>query len=334
MVLTYKIKHNFNLAQQLEQAFRVAKFCVKHKTLSSKDVKHFGLKSMLSNQILRKYSRNRKTRRINSVNLVVPSQGIKCDRDNQTVRIPSLQIEFDYQFRNDFTKINQIEISKDYVFVSCNFPEAPKSLPSCSVGVDLNATGHVAVVADPSRGKVLKLGKSGNHIHRTYKSLRKRFQRRNKFRKLRALRRRESRRIRDLNHKISRKVVDYARENNVVIKLEYLKRIRNRVNNNSKTKFNKKLKYNVNNWSFYQLQQFIEYKAKLLGIVVQYVDPQYTSQECSRCGLLGERDNKKFVCPHCASVDHADVNAAFNIASRIGRDFDSFYREVNVSKAA
>jgi putative transposase len=332
MVLTYKIKHNFNLNLQLEQAFRIAKFCIKHRTLSSRDVKQFGLKSMLSNQILRKYSRNRKTRRINSVNLVVPNQGIQYDRDNQTIRIPSLQIELGYQFRNDFTKINQIEISKQYIYVSCCFPELPKNLPSGAIGVDLNATGHVAVVADSSRGKVLKLGKSGNHIHRVYQKLRKKFQRRSKFRKLRALRRREARRSRDLNHKISRRIVNYAHDQNAVIKLEYLKRIRDNVNR--KSKFNRKLKTTVNNWSFYQLQQFIEYKAKLLGITVQYVDPQYTSQECSRCGLLGERNAKKFVCPHCANVDHADVNAAFNIAERIGRDFDRFYHDEAIPKVA
>jgi putative transposase len=318
MVLTYKIRHNFNLNLQLEQAFRIAKFCVKHKTISSRDVKQFGLKSMLSNQILRKYSRNRKTRKINSVNLVVPNQGIQCNQDNRTIRIPSLQIEFGYQFRNDFTKINQIEISKQYIYVSCSFAETPRTLPSCSVGVDLNATSHLAVVADPSRGKVLKLGKSGNHIHKVYQKLRKRFQRRRKLRKFKALRRRESRRSRDLNHKISRRIVNYANQHNAVIKLEYLKNIRNNVNR--KSKFNRELKTTVNNWSFYQLQQFIEYKAKLLGVTVQYVDPQYTSQECSRCGLLGERNNKKFVCPYCANVDHADVNAAFNIADRVSRD--------------
>ena len=318
MILTYKIKHNFNLTQQLEQAFQIAKFCIKHRTLSSKDVKQFGLKSMLSNQILRKYARNRKARNVHSVNLIVPNQGIRCTRDNQVIRIPSLGIEFRYQFRNDFIKINQIEISKQYIYVSCCFTEAPKSLPGGAIGVDLNATGHLAVVADPSRGKVLKLGKSGEHVRRVYQNLRKRFQRRNKLRKLRLLRRREAQRTRDLNHKISRRIVDYARQQNAVIKLEYLRGIRNNVNR--KSKFNRRLKSTVNNWSFYQLQSFIEYKAKLLGVTVQYVDPQYTSQECSRCGLLGERNNKKFVCTSCGHVDHADVNAAFNIADRISRD--------------
>ena len=109
------------------------------------------------------------------------------------------------------------------------------------------------------------------------------------------------------------------------IKLEYLRGIRN-------AKSSGNFRYSLNNWSFYQLGQMIEYKARLLGIPVAHVDPYHTSKECSRCGLIGNRSGKSFKCPSCVHIDHA--NASFNIALRpiYVKDIDQLHADRDVCK--
>jgi putative transposase len=130
------------------------------------------------------------------------------------------------------------------------------------------------------------------------------------YRKVERIKSRESRIVKDLNHKISHKLVDMAKEQHAALVFEKLTGIRNT------KKQNRSFKPSLHSWSFYQLQTFIEYKAKLLGLPVIYVDPAYTSQDCSKCGARGQRYKKVFKCPACGYVGHADVNAAFNIAKR------------------
>jgi len=314
MILTFKVKHNMNFSHELGLAHKVADFALRTGSRSSKDVNHIGLKSMIANQILKKYSKDKRLKRVRRVVLAIPNQGICVDKENQKINIPCLKLNFGYQFRNDFKKINQIEIDKDYAFVSVTVDEPSTRKVDGYVGVDRNTTGHVAVVGNPMNGKVLKLGKSAEHIHKKYKNIRKNLQKKGKYGLVKKIKHRESRIVRDLNHKISRKIINDADKNDTGIKLEDIKQIRRHV------KSRKGFRYSLNSWSYYQLEQMIKYKAKLLGIPVAFVESAYTSQNCSRCGHLGNRDGKSFKCPSCGHVDHADSNASFNIAKRQVKD--------------
>jgi len=314
MILTFKVKHYMDFSHELSLAHKVAEFALRTGSRSSKDVKHIGLKSMIANQILRKYSKDKRLKHVRRVVLAIPNQGMHVDKQNKKINIPSLKLDLDYQFRNDFKKINQIEINKDYAFISVTVDEPLIRKIDGYIGVDRNTTGHIAVVGNPTTGKVLKLGKSAEYIHKKYKNIRKNLQKKGKYGLVKKIKHRESNIVRNLNHKVSRKIVDTADKNNTGIKLEDIKQIRKHV------KSRRGFRYSLNSWSYYQLEQMIRYKAKLLGIPVEYIEPAYTSQNCSRCGHLGNRNGKKFMCPSCGHVDHADSNASFNIALRQVKD--------------
>jgi putative transposase len=307
MILTYKIRHGRDFTSELKKAIQVAQFAVQTHKLSSAAVKHIDLKSIIANQILRKYGRNKNIRKVSSVNLIIPNQGIRIE-DNFII-VPCLNLKLQHQIPVAFSKINQIEINNEFAFVSVTVDENSQISPQSWIGVDRNTTGYCAVVANPSTGKVLKLGKKAQHIHKKYMNMRKKFQKQKKYTLLKKIKNRESNIVRDLNHKISRRIVDYAKNENAGIVLEDLTGIR------KTSKQSKTFRYSLHSWSYYQLERFIEYKAKLLGIPVVKIDPQYTSQQCSRCGLLGNRKEKKFSCD-CGNVEDADVNASFVISLR------------------
>ena len=107
------------------------------------------------------------------------------------------------------------------------------------------------------------------------------------------------------NHKYSKYIVEIAEKHGCgVIQLEDLSGISER------DTF-------LRQWSYYELQQFIEYKAKEKGITVKYIDPKYTSQRCSNCGYIAEGNRQKqaeFSCVVCEYKANADFNAARNIA--------------------
>jgi putative transposase len=119
----------------------------------------------------------------------------------------------------------------------------------------------------------------------------------------------ENRRIRHENHVLSKQIVDEAVKAHCgIIRMERLTHIRQRCRIR-----NRHMNRMMSGWSFGQLQTFIEYKAKRVGLVVEYVDPAYTSQTCPKCGLRGTRKQDIFQCSTCGTM-HADVVGALNIA--------------------
>ena len=110
------------------------------------------------------------------------------------------------------------------------------------------------------------------------------------------------------NHMISKRIVEFAKKH----KCEYI-----HLEKLTKDGFDNTI---LRNWSYYELQQMIEYKADRLGIKVRYVNPAFTSQTCSRCGNIDKESRQTqetFVCTKCGFKLNADHNAAINIARSI-----------------
>lgn len=121
---------------------------------------------------------------------------------------------------------------------------------------------------------------------------------------------RERRFQRWVNHGISKTLVHTAHQANAALALEDLTGIRERTNQQRRRK---EERHRGNSWAFYQLRQFVAYKATLSGVEVRLVPSAYTSQMCHVCLHLGSRSGKRFVCEHCGYHGDADYNAAQNI---------------------
>jgi len=320
-ILTYHVQHRRDFKTQLQKAQLIADYAVQHKKkpkeLTSRLVKAIGLPSAISNQILRKYGRGTiKTAR--NVNLIIPGQGIKYNQIQQTITLTPLKISFRWNCGRSFKKINQVEIDSKRFMVSVTFDNSKAVTLDNILSLDLNCGfgRHVINAVDHQAKHVLNLGKQGPHLRHKYYKLRRQFQQNGEFSKVKEVGDREKRILKDLDHKMSLMIVDYAEKKGLRIVMEDLSGIRNsakKAGNGSRTK--NRL---VNSWSFYRLQQFIQYKSKLRGIPVDFVPPHYTSQTCSYCKVLGIRNKEIFQCHNrkCGKRMHADVNAAYCVGKR------------------
>ncbi len=207
---------------------------------------------------------------------------------------------------------------KFYLLQTCDIPHEAEQKFDDVIGIDLGIT-NIAATDDgkTSAGEDLNHLRSQRQKVRTGPpggSLQSKGTRRAK-QVLKRLSGRERTTVKIQNHTIARQIVAKAKAEKKAIAIEDLKGIRNSTNK----KLRRSQRGLHNRWSFYQLQQFIGYKAQREGIPVYVVPSPYTSQTCSCCKKIGKRNGEKFSCETCAAstvdVSHADTNAARNIAS-------------------
>ena len=67
---------------------------------------------------------------------------------------------------------------------------------------------------------------------------------------------------------------------------------------------------------WYDFRRQLEYKLNWLGGKLIDVYPRYTSQRCSKCGIVSKENRLsqfKFKCVNCSHTLNADLNASLNI---------------------
>ena len=198
-----------------------------------------------------------------------------------------------------------------YFYICVDVPEPPEGQPKDIIGVDM---GIISIICD-SDGETFA-GNKVNSLRNRHNRLRKKLQAKGTKSAKRLLKKRKSKERRfahDTNHVISKKIVEKAKRTCSGIAIENLAGIRSRI------RVKRAYRNQHSNWSFFDLRQKIEYKAKFAGIPVIPVDPRYTSQMCSQCGHVSKsnRPNQStFSCKSCGFSCNADWNAAINIGRR------------------
>jgi len=122
---------------------------------------------------------------------------------------------------------------------------------------------------------------------------------------------RERNRVLNAYHKVANWVVKKALKTSSAIALENLKNIRKKI------KFSREINGRLHRWSFRKLQKIIEYKAKLNGIPIIYVNAKGTSRTCPICGgKLSPNGHRIMKCKKCGLIADRDVIGAYNIRLR------------------
>ncbi|MBP1912839.1 RNA-guided endonuclease InsQ/TnpB family protein [Thermococcus stetteri] len=246
----------------------------------------------------------------------------KLDLEKRIIKLSTLKgrVELEFysaRYHEKFKdwKVGQAWLVKtpEGVFINVVFSrEVEVREPKTFVGVDLNENN---VTLSLPNGGFVQIITQEREIRTCYYVKRWRIQK-----KLRAGRKRkallekygerERNRLNDLYHKLANKIVELA-EKYGGIALEDLTEIRDSI------RYSAEMNGRLHRWSFRKLQSIIEYKAKLKGINVVFVNPAHTSSLCPVCGgKLSPNGHRVMKCSNCGFEADRDVVGSWNISLR------------------
>lgn len=272
-------------------------------------------KLKLYKKIIKKKSDVKKPH-ISTNHLIMDNMSYKIDQD--TIRIPTQPEKYVFikltkyvleKIRN--MKLGRITITIDKLIISYS-KEIPVHTPTNFLGIDRNLNN--LTTCDSSGGYVIHDLANAQKIITLYGTVKSKFKR-NDVR----IRKKIFQKYGKLQRNRVNNILNCASKNitskNAGIIMEDLKSIRKiyKKGNGQGTKYRGKM----NSWSFYELQRQIEYKARWLGLPVNYVKAGGTSTKCAICGSkLVPEEHRKMFCSVCKTSVDRDINAARNILLR------------------
>ena len=190
-----------------------------------------------------------------------------------------------------------------------------ETAPSHVVGID-RGLRFLATVYDETGKTAFISGKKVLEKHEQFEQVRAQLQSKGTKSAKRVLKRisgRENRWMSDVNHQISKTLTDKYGPNTLFV-IEDLTGVSfDEKNLNRGSKGNRELR----SWPFYQLEQYLTYKAIETGSTVLKVKPDYTSQRCPKCGRIRKEnrhhDLHEYICDSCGYRSNDDRIGAMNI---------------------
>jgi IS605 OrfB family transposase len=229
----------------------------------------------------------------------------------------------------------QIKDNDFYLLLTCTIPDTKSKdiIPDKVMGIDLGINRPVSIYIDGEKRQPsqIQLGEKIQSERMKFYKQRRALQQSMKFAKgghgrtrkmlgMEKLKEKEHNWSVLMNHNISKEVINVAQQYNVgIIKMEDLTGITTNTND-----------LFLKSWAYYQLQTDIEYKAKMVGIQILWVNPKDTSITCPTCKNVDkenrkDKDKTKFTCINIECDDYgklkdADIVGAYNITYAEGNE--------------
>jgi len=229
----------------------------------------------------------------------------------------------------------QIDDNDLYMLLTCDIPVLTSKdiIPDKVMGIDLgiNRPASIYIDGEKHQPSQISIGEKIQTERMKFFKIRRALQQSMKYSKgghgrtrkmlgMERLKEKESDWSKLINHDISRDVIDIAQRYNVgIIKMEDLTGITTNTND-----------LFLKSWAYYQLQTNIEYKAKMVGIKIEWVNPMNTSITCPTCKNIdkenrNDKDKTKFTCINIECDDYgklkdADIVGAYNITYSEGNE--------------